>query len=386
MGDDPPQAQTQPAGAYGRTHGATQFVPLSERHPAHAATWNQVGQAVYQAPTRQQLTATACLTALQANLAAVNDVGKKSAKKKEKKEPPGQTGSLDPVEAGSVAKSYNVKLQLADASESSGPPKELDPKDVPAWRTKMCENRMSVLLMEKRKLREKERAVQQEIERKTALRNRAAADLTWKKKEVGYVEETIADFRKELAQREKEVQEHIDEERAQIMEATRQVGIDKRTAQKAREAVIYDVAAFDLPERSRKNQEMTKTSMITLANIFANIADANEQNGIKMRQDRARNTETIADVARKDLERLQKIAENVKEESAQSAKRLREKVEQVQKARSEDYIANRTAQFNEFKKAATVTARMQQETSAIVEQLRSKYEQTRALEKQLAKI
>ena len=32
---------------------------------------------------------------------------------------------------------------------------------------------------------------------------------------------------------------------------------------------------------------------------------------------------------------------------------------QVQKARSEDYIANRTAQFNEFKKAATVTARMQ---------------------------
>ena len=65
----------------------------------------------------------------------------------------GQTGSLDPVDAGSVAKSYNVKLQLADASESSGPPKELDPKDVPAWRTKMCENRMSVLLMEKRKLR-----------------------------------------------------------------------------------------------------------------------------------------------------------------------------------------------------------------------------------------
>ena len=65
----------------------------------------------------------------------------------------GQTGSLDPVDAGSVAKSYNVKLQLADASESSGPPKELDPKDVPAWRTKMCENRMSVLLTEKRKLR-----------------------------------------------------------------------------------------------------------------------------------------------------------------------------------------------------------------------------------------
>ena len=51
MGDDPPQAQTQPAGAYGRTHGGTQFVPLTERHPAHAATWNQVGRVcVYIAP------------------------------------------------------------------------------------------------------------------------------------------------------------------------------------------------------------------------------------------------------------------------------------------------------------------------------------------------
>ena len=55
-----------------------------------------------------------------------------------------------------------------------------------------------MLQQEKRKLREKERAVQAEIERKTAIRNRAAADLTWKKKEVGYVENTIADFRKEL--------------------------------------------------------------------------------------------------------------------------------------------------------------------------------------------
>ena len=56
---------------------------------------------------------------LRSNLAAVNDVGKRSAqKRKQPKEPPGQTGSLDPVETGSVAKSYNVKLQLADASVS----------------------------------------------------------------------------------------------------------------------------------------------------------------------------------------------------------------------------------------------------------------------------
>jgi len=187
-------------------------VPLRERHPAHAATWNQVGQVTYQAPTRQHLTATACVGNLRAGMAVFNDVGKRTSKKKAPKEPPGQAGSLDPMDTGTVAKSYNVKLQLADASETSGPPKDLDPNDVPAWRTKICENRIAVLQTEKRKLRQREREVQREIERKTALRNRAAADLTWKKTEMGYVEQTLLDFRKELAHREQIVQEHIDEE------------------------------------------------------------------------------------------------------------------------------------------------------------------------------
>jgi hypothetical protein len=300
-------ARTQPAVMLGgmRTHGGSMFVKLSARHPAHAATWNQIGQTSYQAPSRQALTATACLGALQSNLAAVNDVAKKGTKKKEKKEAPGQTGSLDPVEAGTVAKSYNVKLQLADASESAGPPKDLDPNDVPAWRTKMCENRISVLQTEKRKLRERERDVQREIERKTALRNRAAADLTWKKKEIGYVEQTIADFRKELAHREQEVAEHIEVERAAILEATKQVGVLKRTAQTAREGVVLDVSAFDLTERRCKNQSATRTSIITLSNIFATIEADKATNGVTMREKRAENTATIEDVARKDLERLQ---------------------------------------------------------------------------------
>ena len=376
-------AATQPA-PHGRAGGATQFVPLQQRHPAHAATWNQVGQVTYQAPPREHLTATACVGRTRANVHAVFDMGKKTRKKAEPKEPPGQTGSLDPP-AGPVTKGQNVKLQLADSS-GSGPAKELDPNDVPAWRTKMCVNRMAVLQQEKRKLREKERAVQAEIERKTAIRNRAAADLTWKKKEVGYVENTIADFRKELAHREKEVADHIEEERAAILAATRNVGVEKRTRQKAREQTIVGISTFDLSERQRTNRERERTSALTIADIYATIAVAKEENGEQMRKKRAENAETIADVEKKDLERLQKIAENVKAESALSAQRLREKIELTQKKRSEEYIANRTAQFNEFKKAAMVTQKMQAETAEIVEQLRGKFEATRALEKTLQKI
>jgi len=54
--------------------------------------------------------------------------------------------------------------------------------------------------------------------------------------------------------------------------------------------------------------------------------------------------------------------------------------------RLEEYIQNRTAQFNEFKKAASVTTKMQEEAAVIVEQLREKYESNRALERDLAKI
>lgn len=310
-------ARTQPGGL--RTHGGSMFVPLSARHPAHAATWNQIGQITYQAPSRQALTATACLGALHNNLAAVYDMAKKGSKKKEKKESPGQTGSLDPVEAGTVAKAYNVKLQLADASESAGPPKDLDPNDVPAWRTKMCENRISVLQNEKRKLRERERDVQREIERKTALRNRAAADLNWKKKEIGYVEQTITDFRKELAHREQEVAEHIEVERAAILAATQQVGVLKRSTQKAREGVILDVSAFDLAERRCKNQSATRTSMITLSSIFATIEADKAANGETMREKRAENIATIEDVALKDLERLQKVSQSQSQSQTSNA-------------------------------------------------------------------
>jgi len=373
-------AQTQLAA--GRTH----FCALSERHPAHASTWNQVGQLTYQAPTRQHLTATACLGRLKANVAAANDVAKKKTKSKAKKEPPGQTGSLEPVEAGPVSKSYNVKLQLADASESSGPAKDLDPSDVPAWRTKMCENRISVLQSEKRKLRNRERSVQLEIERKTALRNRAAADLTWKKTEIGYVEEAISDFRKELASREQMMSEHIEQQRAAVLEATTQVGVEKRTNQKAREGVIVGISTCDLTERQCRNQTAEKTSSVTLTNLFATIADAKDTNGIEMRVQRGKNAASIVEVSQKDLERLQKINETVKHETALSAKRLREKIEATQKIRTTEYIENRTAQFNEFKRAAMVTARMQNETSAIVEQLRGKYESTRELERKLGKI
>ena len=52
----------------------------------------------------------------------------------------------------------------------------------------------------------------------------------------------------------------------------------------------------------------------------------------------------------------------------------------------EEYIENRTVQFNEFKKAASVTTKMQEEAAVIVEQLREKYESNRTLEKDLAKI
>ena len=91
----------------------------------------------------------------------------------------------------------------------------------------------------------------------------------------------------------------------------------------------------DLAERQRKNQEATKHSMVTMAEIFATLAVAKETNGIEMREQRVKNTETIADVAQKDLERLQKIAENVKQESALSAQRLREKMEHTMKLRSQ---------------------------------------------------
>ena len=47
------------------------------------------------------------------------------------------------------------------------------------------------------------------------------------------------------------------------------------------------------------------TGMVTLANIFSSIEQAHATNGEEMRVERAKNTATIADVAQKELERLQ---------------------------------------------------------------------------------
>mmetsp|Transcript_19278 Transcript_19278/g.63791 ORF Transcript_19278/g.63791 Transcript_19278/m.63791 type:complete len:84 (-) Transcript_19278:539-790(-) len=69
-----------------------------------------------------------------------------------------------------------------------------------------------------------------------------------------------------------------------------------------------------------------------------------------------------------------------------SAKRLKEKIDLTQRKRTEEYLANRTAQFNEFKKAAMVTSDMQDKAAKIVEELRETFENTRDLERKLRKI
>jgi propanediol dehydratase small subunit len=113
---------------------------------------------------------------------------------------------------------------------------------------------------------------------------------------------------------------------------------------------------------------------------------ARTDNGIKMRETRAKNTETLRTVAEQELKRLQTLNETVKKEQELSATRLKMKLETTQKQMTLEYVAGRTVLFNEFKKAAAVTANMQENTATIVEELRNKYESTRDLERQLAKI
>jgi hypothetical protein len=152
-----------------------------------------------------------------------------------------------------------------------------------------------------------------------------------------------------------------------MLEASKQVAAVKREKQNARQAVIYAVSECDQAERQRKNQEATKHSMVTIAEIFATIAAAKETNGIEMREQRVKNTETIADVAQKDLERLQKIAENVKQESALSAQRLREKMEHTMKQRSEAQkqileipICSGLVLYSKYTRAQTFQNRLQE--------------------------
>ena len=66
----------------------------------------------------------------------------------------------------------------------------------------MCQNRISILQEEKKKLEDKRRSTTKDIDRKTELRNLAAADLSWKHKEIVLVGTTIKEFRTELNHRE----------------------------------------------------------------------------------------------------------------------------------------------------------------------------------------
>lgn len=159
-------------------------------------------------PKKNPMTATGCLVKMREGVAAAADMASKKTKSK-KDQALIRTGGQGPdlpggeaVEVAVVQKAYNVKLQLADASGASSGPVDLSPNDVPAYRTQMCQNRISILQTEKKKLEEKRRATTKEIERKTALRNLEAADLSFKHEEIAFVGNTIKEFRTELKHRE----------------------------------------------------------------------------------------------------------------------------------------------------------------------------------------
>lgn len=304
---------------------------------------------------------------LRADMRAVDDVGKKSTKhlKLDKK----QTGLLDDEAGGVAPKAYNVILQLADAS-TSAPSAELNPNDVPSWRTKMCQNRITILQAEKRKLEGKSQMVQEEIRKKTLLKNRTAADLSWKKKEISFVGDTITDFRKGLHQREVDAAQTARRGRTAILTETRGIGEEMRAQQTFREKDMFAMSEFDLAERTRRNQEGAKQQTLTLSALFASMEREKRADGEERRTQRLKNTQTCAHVAQAELRRLQELNDAVNKEQQLSATRLREKREEVQARRSALYVADRTAQFNAFKTAAAAASHMQGEAAGIVEEVR----------------
>jgi len=190
---------------------------------------SQLTHTMKRQPKKAPMTATGCLVKMREDVAAAVDMAGKRPKFK-KDQALMRTGGNGPdlpggeaVEKPVVQKAYNVKLQLADASGTSSGPVELSPNDVPAYRTQMCQNRISILQEEKKKLEDKRRATTMEIERKTALRNLAAADLSWKHKEIAFVGNTIKEFRTELNHREEEMAAINSGAKAEILASTREV-------------------------------------------------------------------------------------------------------------------------------------------------------------------
>mmetsp|Transcript_875 Transcript_875/g.1895 ORF Transcript_875/g.1895 Transcript_875/m.1895 type:complete len:299 (+) Transcript_875:168-1064(+) len=285
-----------------------------------------------------------------------------------------------------AGKATNVYLQLADASGSSAPPSDLKPNDVPAWRTKMCKNRIAILQTERRKVENKRAEVEAKIQEKIAAQQRVAADLTWKQKEIEFVGSTISGFRQDLARRETETAEHQHEQRQAILATSAEVGNSMRAHQRNKEKGVWELSDYYLAEKKRTNLEATKQQTQTLTVLFETLAMEKSTNGIKLRDQRLKNTETIKNVADAELARVQALNETVKKEQEMSTARLRDKIETTMRLRTAEYVMNRTEQFNQFKKAAGVTNGMQHETAGIVERLRQTFETTRDLERKLQKM
>mmetsp|Transcript_21359 Transcript_21359/g.53611 ORF Transcript_21359/g.53611 Transcript_21359/m.53611 type:complete len:340 (+) Transcript_21359:63-1082(+) len=335
------------------------------------------------------LTATGCLMKLRADMKAHDDVGGKKKKRQgpSPAEVAAMVGTLDfQPPAKAAGKASNVYLQLADASGSSAPPSDLNPNDVPAWRTKMCKNRIAILQTERRKVENKRAEVEAKIEEKIKAQHRVAADLTWKKREIEHVANTIGDFRKDIARRETEVAEHQHEQRQALLATAAEVGETMRAEQRHKEKGVWELSNYYLDEKKRTNLEATKKQAETLTVLFETLAMEKTVNGVNLREQRTKNTQTIKNVADAELARVQALNETVKKEQEMSATRLREKIETKMRLRTAEYIDNRTEQFNQFKKAAAVTNGMQEETAEIVERLRQTFESTSDLERKLRKM
>lgn len=113
--------------------------------------------------------------------------------------------------------------------------------------------------------------VQEEIRKKTLLKNRTAADLSWKKKEISFVGDTITDFRKGLHQREVDAAQTARRGRTAILTETRGIGEEMRAQQTFREKDMFAMSEFDLAERTRRNQEGAKQQTLTLSALFASM-------------------------------------------------------------------------------------------------------------------
>mmetsp|Transcript_65092 Transcript_65092/g.174804 ORF Transcript_65092/g.174804 Transcript_65092/m.174804 type:complete len:255 (+) Transcript_65092:185-949(+) len=200
---------------------------------------------------------------------------------------------------------FQVVLQLADASGTSAPPQELKPVDVPAWRTKLCVNRMEKLKKENFRLEEKKQELEAEILRKQEAKSAAAADLNARRGEFDFVKSFIAARQRERKEDEKRTADAIHRKRDELLADHTLVGDTMRRTQSARQAELFAHAKFDSAELTRTNLEASERQAEAVRGVFDRIAAERTASGIELRVQRAKNAATVKTIEEAELKRVQ---------------------------------------------------------------------------------